>query len=219
MVVAIDGPAGAGKSSVAARCAEVLGLVYLNSGAIYRAVTWKALQQGLQDSDADEIAAVAQSLDIEYNGGRLLIDRRQRDQELHSAAVDQYVARHSAIAAVREMVNRRLHQIAQRRNVVVEGRDITTVVFPDADVKIYLDASVDTRAQRRWQQQEGDLSLQQIAERISARDEADREKTAGSLKQADDAIYLDTSHLTIDEVCDRVIATIQNTSKYRELQS
>ena len=219
MVVAIDGPAGAGKSSVAERCAVALGFVYLNSGAIYRAVTWKALQQGLQDSDADEIAALAQSLQIEYHDGRLLIDRRQRDKELHSAAVDQYVARHSAIAAVREMVNRRLHQIAERRNVVVEGRDITTVVFPDADVKIYLDASVDTRARRRWQQQEGDLSLQQIAERITTRDEADREKSAGSLKQADDAIYLDTSHLTINEVCDTVIATIRNTSKYRELQS
>ncbi|TVQ39825.1 MAG: (d)CMP kinase [Spirochaetaceae bacterium] len=218
MVVAIDGPAGAGKSSVAARCAAELGFVYLNSGAIYRAVTWKALQDGLQDGDAEQIAAAARSLDLQYRNGELMIDGQRRDDELHGAAVDQHVARHSAIEAVRAMVNRRLHQIAERQDVVVEGRDITTVVFPRADVKIYLDASVETRARRRWQQQEGDLSLQQISERIIARDEADRRKTSGSLQQAADAIYLDTSDLTIAEVCDRVIHTIQNTSEYQELQ-
>lgn len=230
MVVAIDGPAGAGKSSIAERCSAELGFTYLNSGAIYRAVTWKALEQGLEDAPDERIAEIAEALRLQYRDGRLIVDGEPRDAQLHSDRVDRHVARHSAIATVREMVNRRLREIADGAHVVVEGRDITTVVFPNADVKIYLDASVETRAQRRWQQQRDQAgrqggphgetpALQEIAERIRERDEADRKKTTGSLKQSPDAIYLDTSLLTIDEVCEKVIATIRNTREYQELQS
>ncbi len=230
MVVAIDGPAGAGKSSIAERCSAELGFTYLNSGAIYRAVTWKALELGVQDAPDERIVEIAQSLQLQYQGGKLLVDGEPRGDQLHTDRVDRHVARHSAIPAVREMVNRRLRQIADGANVMVEGRDITTVVFPNADVKIYLDASVETRARRRWEQQRAQASgnggreddtptLEQIAERIRERDEADRKKAAGSLKQAADAVYLDTSLLTIDEVCERVIATIRNTREYQELQS
>jgi cytidylate kinase len=218
VIVAIDGPAGAGKSTIAARCGEALGFVYLNSGAIYRAVTWKALQQGEAEAEPSRIVELARSLRLEYQDGHLLVDGERRDKELHADRVDRYVSRHSAIKAVRAMVNERLRQIAVHTNVVVEGRDITTVVFPHADVKIFLDASVETRARRRWEQHESDLSLEQIHQRIAERDEADKKKQTGSLKQADDAIYLNTSVLTIDQVCETVINTIRETQKNQESQ-
>lgn len=218
MIVAIDGPAGAGKSTIASRCGEELGFVYLNSGAIYRAVTWKALQEGAEEADAARIVEIARSLKLEYDHGALLVDGKRRDAELHSDAVDRYVSRHSAIEPVRAMINERLREIATRTDVIVEGRDITTVVFPSADVKIFLDASVETRARRRWEQHDSELTLHQIQQRISERDEADKKKQTGSLKLAEDALYLDASVLTIDQVCETVVSTVRKTQKNQEPQ-
>lgn len=218
MIVAIDGPAGAGKSTIAERVGEALGFTYLNSGAIYRAVTWKALQLNQPDADPQRIAAIAGELELDYRDGVLYVDGERRDEALRGEAVDRYVSRHSAVQSVRDMVNERLRDIADRHDVIVEGRDIATVVFPDADVKVYLDASVEMRAQRRWEQRESDLTLDEIRQRIAERDELDRKKRTGSLQQAPDALYLDTSVLTIDEVCETVIKTIRETQQYREQQ-
>ena len=218
MVIAIDGPAGVGKSTVARKVAELGGLSFLNSGNFYRAITWKAISEGVPLDDPGAIVGIAQAIDLRMEGDRLLVDGVERDAELHTDAVDRWVARHSALVPLRREVNRRLREVAKNRDVVMEGRDIATVVFPDAEVKVYLDATVEARALRRYRQGTSDLSLGEIAETIRQRDEIDRNKEEGSLRIAEGALHLDTSDLTIEEVCAKVLQIIppprmKNTSR------
>lgn len=210
MVVALDGPAGAGKSSVARLVAERAGLAWLNSGSFYRAITWAVLDAGRDPADRDEVVRTARSACLSLDGeGGVTVNGRRVEHLLRSDAVDAWVARHSAIAEVRATVNRRLRDIAAGRDVVVDGRDIATVVFPDAEVKIYLDADVATRARRRHAQGTSGMSLEQIERSIAARDEFDRAKAEAPLALAPGALRLDTSHLTMEEVCERVLDAIR----------
>jgi len=213
MVIAIDGPAGTGKSTVARRIAREAKLFYINSGNFYRAVTWKVLHNGVSPDDQESIVRLARATDITISDGHIHIDGENHEKELRSDRVDQWVAQHSAIPEVRDVVNDRLRAISHSLDVIVEGRDISTVVFPDADVKIYLDADVQTRARRRFDENTSTLSLQEIEQRIAERDKRDRTKKTGALKIAEDALYLDTSDLTIDQVCETVIDTIRKTGK------
>jgi len=212
MVVAIDGPAGTGKSTVARLVAKRTGMFYLNSGSFYRAITWKVLRGG-DPEDSEAVMRVARDIDISISEGRMVVDGRDVEHELRSDSVDQWVARHSALPAVREQVNKRLKMFANTMDVVVEGRDMATVVFPDADLKIFLDASIETRAKRRYEQGTSELSLHEIEQSISRRDHIDKNKEYGRLRMADGALYLDTSHLTIEEVCDKVVANIHGHDK------
>ena len=204
MVVAIDGPAGVGKSTVARKSAERVGFLYINSGSFYRAVTLAVLQGGGSPDNEGGILETARKCRFELVEGRLYLDGRSVEGKLHSDAVDAWVAIHSAIPGVRDVVNARLRELASGRDVVVEGRDIGTIVFPDARVKIYLDADVATRAARRHDQGVSGMSLEQIQKAISIRDTVDRGKPTGRLAAAPDALPIDTSLLTIDEVCERV---------------
>lgn len=210
MVVALDGPAGAGKSSVARRVAERAGFSWLNSGSFYRAVTWAVMESGLDPADRDAVIRIARAarLDVDGEGG-VTVEGRPVERLLRSDAIDAWVARHSAIPEVRAEVNRRLRGIAAARDVVVDGRDIATVVFPDAEVKIYLDADVATRARRRHAQGTSGLTLEEIERAIAERDRFDRAKPAAPLMVAPGALVLDTSHLTIEEVCERVLDAIR----------
>jgi cytidylate kinase len=208
MVVAIDGPAAVGKSSVAQRSAAAAGFLYVNSGSFYRAVTLAVLQRGGPPEDTGRVLSIARSCRLEMLDGCLTLDSRNVEGLLRADAVDAWVARHSAIPEVREIVNRMLREIASERDVVVEGRDIGTVVFPGAEVKIFLDADVRTRAARRHAQGVSSLSLAEIERSIAERDQVDRNKPSGRLAAAGDAIRIDTSHLTIDQVCERVIQAI-----------
>ncbi|MDR1626661.1 MAG: 30S ribosomal protein S1 [Spirochaetia bacterium] len=208
MVVAIDGPAGVGKSSVAEMIARRRGFLFLNSGNFYRAVTWKAMEGGTPLDDEDAIAGVARDMDVSIKDGDLAIDGVGRGEALHTDRIDAWVARHSAIVPVRREVNRRLREIAAARDIVMEGRDITTVVFPDAEVKIFLDAKPETRARRRFLQGTSGLPETEIAEALRERDRIDTHKTEGSLARSQDAHYIDTSDLTLNEVCDRVLALV-----------
>jgi CMP/dCMP kinase len=212
MVVAIDGPAGSGKSTIARTVAERTGMHYLNSGNYYRAVTWKILA-GADPEDRDAAIRIAQTIEISVEDDLMHVDGREVEALLRSDAVDRWVARHSAIPEVREQVNTRLKAAAHTMDVVVEGRDITTVVFPDADLKIYLDASIHTRALRRFGQGTSRLELEEIEQSIRRRDEIDSTKQYGRLQVAPDALYLDTSHLTIQQVCDKVIENIRGHDK------
>ncbi len=216
MVVAIDGPAGAGKSTVARAVAGAENLLYINSGNFYRAITLAVLDAGADPTDPAGVLAVARTASVEIVGGRIRVEGKDAEQELHADRVDRWVAQHSAIPEVRSIVNSRLRQAAQGLDVIVEGRDIGTAVFPSADVKIYLDASIRMRAKRRFEQGVSSLSLPEIEENIRKRDEIDKSKPVGSLKIAEDALYLDSSDLTIDEVCERVIRKIR---KLRSLSS
>lgn len=213
MIVAIDGPAGSGKSSVAREVAERLGFVYLNSGRLYRAVTWSVLDRGVDPGDEDAVRSVLPDLAIDLRHGRVYVGEGAVDERLHTDSVDRWVARHSAIPEIRSMVNEMLHRFARSSNSVVEGRDMTTVVFPDAEVKIYLDASLEARAQRRYAQGTSEMGLEEIREGIRERDTLDERKPGGKLQRSPDAFYLDTSHLTRESVCDRVLRYIHRQIK------
>ncbi len=204
MIVAIDGPAGVGKSTIAHRCAERAGFLYINSGSFYRAVTLAVLQQKVPPDDPGAVLAVARSCRIELTAGEVHLDDRNVESLLHGDTVDSWVAAHSAIPAVRDIVNARLREIVARRDAVVEGRDIGTVVFPDAQLKIFLDADIATRASRRHEQGVSGLSLDALRASIGARDTLDRNKPTGRLAAAPDALRIDTSLLTIEQVCETV---------------
>jgi cytidylate kinase len=210
MVVALDGPAGAGKSSVARRVAELAGFAWLNSGSFYRAVTWEVLTKGRDPADREVVVRTARDIRLTLDGdGGVAVDGRPVEHLLRSDAVDVWVARHSAIGEVRAAVNRRLREIAAEGDVVVDGRDIATVVFPDAEVKVFLDADVATRARRRHAQGTSRMTLEEIERSISERDRYDRGKAEAPLAVAPGALILDTSHLTIEEVCERVLDAIR----------
>ncbi|TFG60163.1 MAG: (d)CMP kinase [Spirochaetales bacterium] len=213
MVVAIDGPAGAGKSTVARELALKTGMFYLNSGNFYRAVTLEVLRRGADPKDSEAITKIAGECSLSIRHDRLFLNGEDVEDLLHTDAVDAWVAEHSAIIPVRHVVNGHLRRIAKDMDIIVEGRDITTVVFPDAEVKLYLDASVETRARRRHEQGVSSLQFTEILENIKKRDHIDRNKPLGSLKQAPDSIYLDTSGLTIHEVCEKVLEKIRHSKK------
>lgn len=208
MVVAIDGPAGTGKSTVAHRIAQALSLVYLNSGSFYRALTLSLLDNNIPIDDEAAVLAFARTQTLEYVNARLILNGTDVEDKLHQDRVDACVSKVSSIVAVRHLINERMRQIVQSLNIICEGRDMTTVVFPEAECKFYLDASIDVQAQRRFEQGVSALSLEEIKESIRARDAMDKNKAEGALKKAPDAIYIDTSHLTITQVCDIIIAKI-----------
>ncbi|MFP4382583.1 MAG: (d)CMP kinase [Spirochaetia bacterium] len=216
MVVAIDGPAGAGKSTVAALVAEKTDLFYLNSGNFYRAVTLKVLENNADPENDLEVIKSAESTAIEIREGRTFADGIDVEDKLHTPEVDRWVSEHSAIIPVRHVVVQRLRDVAQSLDIIMEGRDITTVVFPNAEVKIYLDADVETRVKRRFSQGIGATSLDEIRKNIIKRDKIDKNKAEGSLRIAPDAVYLDTSDLTIDQVCEKVVYIIHSWKNQQE---
>lgn len=208
MIVAIDGPAGVGKSTLAKAIAIKSDFFYLNSGNLYRAITWKGLQKGLEPGQEAEYITTARNLDVKIIGNGLLINGEHIDDKLRTDKVDGAVAQVSAIPRVREIVNGIMHESVAGIDCVVEGRDISTVVFPDAELKVYLDAAVEIRAKRRYKENLSGLSLEEIKKSLIKRDKIDTSKKTGNLKIAEDAFYLDTSHLTIDQVCDKVLVKI-----------
>jgi cytidylate kinase len=208
MLVAIDGPAGSGKSTIARMVAENLGFTYVNSGNIYRAMTLNTLRAGVDPTDSVAVIALAREARIEYVEGRLRLDGADVESQLHGAKVDALVAQLSAIPELRSIVNEHVRRIAGSTDAVVEGRDMTTVVFPGAEAKFFLDASAETRAKRRFDQGVSGASIEEIRENIAMRDEIDRAKSVGALKIAPDAFYLDSSYLTLQEVYEKVYGKI-----------
>ncbi|OHD20162.1 MAG: cytidylate kinase, partial [Spirochaetes bacterium GWB1_59_5] len=182
MIVAMDGPAGTGKSTIARMVAERNGFTYINSGNLYRAITWGAMRSGVALDDPEAVAAFAGSAKLSYDGGALLMNDKPVEGYLRSDAVDAKVAQISAIIPVRHIINRIIRSIGSGIDAVVEGRDICTVVFPNAEVQIYIDASVEARAKRRFSQGTSVASLEEIRQNIEMRDDIDRNKAEGSLK-------------------------------------
>lgn len=209
MVVAIDGPAGSGKSTVARLVAERLNCTFINSGSFYRAITLALIRAGTDLSDSGAVISLAETLSLSYCDGHLILNGEDVEHLLHSDEIDSRAASVSAIVPLRHIVNRNIRMIAEGMDIVCEGRDMTTVVFPDARYKFYLDASVKARALRRYRQGVSNLTLEQIEETIEKRDEIDKNKEEGSLKIAPDAVYLDTSDLTLQEVYAIIICKIQ----------
>ena len=166
MVVAIDGPAGTGKSTVARRVAEKTGFLYLNSGKFYRAITYKALKQGKRKENRHAIIATAADISIEVDKEAFWVDGERLDRELHTSEIDADVAEVSSIPEVRISVNSRLKKVAEELDLIVEGRDMQTTVFPKAAVKVFLDADVETRARRRYEQNDSEESVKRSKRRF-----------------------------------------------------
>ncbi len=209
MVIAIDGPAGSGKSTIARCLANTLGYYFLNTGSFYRAYTLAQLRKGLDPLDKDSVLQTSNEVSISVEDGNICINGESVEELLHTPEVDRYVSPVSVDPRLRDKVTNEVRILAKGMNIVTEGRDTTTVIFPDADYKFYFDASAEVRAQRRLKDQMGMSDYQTILEGILARDKNDKEKAIGALKIADSAIYIDTSNLTIEEVCEKVINAMQ----------
>jgi cytidylate kinase len=216
MIIAIDGPAASGKSTVARAVATRLGFDYLDTGAMYRAVAAEALRRGLATNDAAALTELAAGLTLtfEHEDGsalstRVLSDGRDVTAEIRTPAVDTAVSPVSAVPGVREAMVRVQRALAAHADCVVEGRDIGTVVFPEAEVKVYLSASPEERARRRaidMERSGHDLTASAVKERLERRDTADSSRQVSPLAVAADAVELDTTGLTVGEVVERIAA-------------
>ncbi|MGH7983680.1 MAG: (d)CMP kinase [Candidatus Udaeobacter sp.] len=204
-VVAIDGPAASGKSSVARELARRLGFIYVNSGAIYRGITWYLLKKGINAEDTDRIAlaldSAAITCGIQDSESRILVDNVDPADHLRDDRVNESVSRVSRLPAVRQIVGQKLHERARSDDLVVEGRDIGSVVFPQTPYKFYVDASPEVRLRRRAAQGERD--------EIALRDHADFSRSVSPLVIAEDAYVIDTSHLTIEAVVNKIMARLK----------
>lgn len=213
-IIAIDGPAGAGKTTAAKNLAKRLGLIYLDTGATFRAVALKALREGIDLKDEGALTELAERSDIRFATDRL--ERILLDGEDVSEAIrQQAVANASSAVAVHPKLRERLvelwRKIGEDGGVVLEGRDIGTVVFPNAEIKFFLDADPQARAQRRFDEQSGkeNVTLEKVTRDLEVRDQADRTRQHAPLKKAEDAIQIDTTHLNPEQTLDRLLEEAQ----------
>jgi cytidylate kinase len=219
LTIAIDGPAGSGKSTVARRVAVTLGYIYLDSGAMYRALALKALERKVRLDDEAALEALARETHIELKPptqeqeaaglkNRVFLDGREVTEEIRGAEVAQAASRLAMIAGVREVLVSEQQRAGEGGGVVMEGRDIGTVVFPRAELKIFLDASPETRAQRRWKehQEKGDsATLLEVLQEVRERDKRDRERKVSPLVRAKDAVLLDNTAMGIEETARLIV--------------
>ncbi len=202
-VIAIDGPAGSGKGTLAKELAKELNYINIDTGATYRCVALKTLIDGINIDDKEKVIDISKNINIELlPDGRVLLDGKDVTNDIRSKEVTMIVANVASIVEVRKNMVDIQRKIAMDKDVVMEGRDITTVVFPNADYKFYLDASIEVRAKRRYKenQEKGiNMTYEEVYESIKERDYNDMHKEVGALKKTDDQIYIDTSKLTIEE--------------------
>ena len=219
IVVAIDGPAGAGKSTIAKLVAEKLGYAYIDTGAMYRSVAWKFLQTGKAFEEAF-ISQLAQTMVIEFKPeasvNRVFVDSVEVTAAIRSTEVTAIVSKVAAIGAVREAMVAQQRRMGEAGGVLMDGRDIGTVVFPNAQLKVFLTASVEERALRRYKElvaKEEKVDLSQLQKDIASRDKQDSERAISPLRQAEDALLLDTSDMNIEQVTDKILQLVQERAK------
>ncbi|HEV8722499.1 MAG TPA: (d)CMP kinase [Candidatus Binatia bacterium] len=220
MIIAIDGPSGAGKSTLAKRLARELGFIYLDTGAMYRALALKALRQGVDLADDARLARLVESteIDLQEDNGTLevLLDGINVADEIRTPEVSQLASKVSALKIVRARMLDLQRGMGQRGSVVAEGRDIGTVVFPNAEVKIFLDASAEERARRRYAELRAagrPADLSETLREMKERDKRDSERDLAPLRMADDALRIDSSNASADSVAAKVLAKIGNRAR------
>ena len=241
IIITIDGPAGSGKTSVAKEVAKRLGLLYLDTGAMYRAMTLKALTAGITSEQEDKLIEMAQRTDLRVgkpanvsmagepirqssltrqrssggSGGvmRIWLDGKEVTDKIRTEEVTNNIWWVCRVKAVREKMKKIQREIGSRGGIVIEGRDIGTVIFPDAPFKFYLDASINERAKRRWLEQTNkgmqSSDMEKLRQDIQKRDKSDMEREIAPLKKAEDAVHVDTTNLSIDEVVDKIIVYVK----------
>lgn len=214
VTIAMDGPAGSGKSTVARMVAEELGLLYLDSGAMYRAVTVLAIQHEMQ-TNIVKLIELVKACEIKFvdNGKKIYLNSVDVSEQIRTPEVNRLVADIAKVPEIRKEIVRHQQNIGADGGIIAEGRDLTTVVFPDADVKIYLDASVQERAKRRFaelQSQNVDTTLESVENEIRTRDEKDTSREHSPLQAAEDALHVDTTGKSIDEVVDLIVEKVGN---------
>lgn len=216
MIVAVDGPAGSGKGTVTKLIEKELGFLNLDTGATYRCVALQTLREGLDLDNEEEIIKIANNIDIKINNtGKkdiILLNGEDVSKDIRTKEVTEIVSQVSSIIPVREKMVEVQRNLAKGKNVIVEGRDIGTVVFPNADIKIYLNASEEVRAKRRYEEnlQNGiNTTYEEVLQNVKMRDYNDMHKKIGALKKAEDAIVIDSTNLTIKEVVKKIKNEIQ----------
>lgn len=219
-IVAVDGPAGSGKGSITQIVAERLNLVTIDTGAMYRSVTLAMLEQNVGIDDLDKIVEILKNIKIEFkeeeNTKKVFLNGKDVTLKIRSKEVNEFVSPVSTIKIVREHLANLQREMAKKIDVIMEGRDIGTNVFPNADVKIYLDATPEERARRRFKQNEENgikIPFDEILKNVKERDYIDSHREIAPLKKADDAIYVDSSNMTIDEVVERIKKIISEKRK------
>jgi len=218
MIIAIDGPAGAGKSTVAKIIAQKLGFLYIDTGAMYRALTLKALESKIDIGDIDCLVALAKSTQIDLiNQGQslqVLLDGKDVSKEIRQPVITKFVSDIAKIKGVRDIMVQLQRELGNNKDSVLDGRDIGTVVFPGAKNKFYIDAKFDERVQRRFKELIGlgqSITSQDVKNDLGNRDTIDSTRQVAPLKKADDAIYVDTTNMSIEEVANKVLEEINKT--------
>ncbi|HBT48756.1 MAG: Cytidylate kinase [Caldanaerobacter subterraneus] len=214
--IAIDGPAGAGKSTAAKKLAKLLGFTYIDTGAMYRAITLKVLRENISLEDEERIVEVARKSDISLDGERVFLDGEDVSEEIRKPIISEKVSVVSQIPEVREILVKKQRKIAEGKNVVMDGRDIGTVVLPDAQFKFFLTASLEERARRRYEELKNkgtEVKYEEVLEEIKKRDSLDSGRKTSPLTIPEGAILIDTTDLTEEEVVERVYEAIRKNTK------
>lgn len=212
-VIAIDGPAGAGKSTVAKRIADALSYFYIDSGSLFRAITFKVIQSDLDTNDINGIIKLARNTTIDFSNNKVFLDGIDVNGKIRSGIVNSNVSHIAKISEVRDIIADIQRNIALKKNVVVEGRDIGTTIFPNAAFKFFLVASVEERARRRLLEMNSsgsNYSLEEVMEQISKRDIIDSNRTVSPLRKAEDATIIDTDGKSIDDVVNEILFNIKS---------
>lgn len=215
-VVALDGPAGSGKGTVTKKVAEKMNLINIDTGAMYRCVTLECLNNGITPNDIEKIERILEKIDIklERKEKKQIVILNQKDvtKKIRKTEIDENVAQFSAIKQVRDKITPIQQKMSENADIIMEGRDIGTVVFPNADVKIFLDCSIEERARRRYKQniEKGiKCSYEEVLESIKQRHLLETQREIAPLKQAEDAKYIDSTNLTIEQVVEKIIKIIK----------
>ena len=213
IVITIDGPAGAGKSVVAAALARRLGFTLIDTGALYRGLAWAVREAGVPIEDGPALRRVLDATTVSLEGPRVLVNGRDVTEDIRTPAISQLTSRLTTLGPVRDKMTPAQRDLAAGGGAVLEGRDTGSVVWPEAEVKFYLDADLDTRARRRWSEQRarglGGQSLEAVREDVARRDRQDRERTLAPLVKPEGAVVVDTTGLGIGEVVDTLLRVVE----------